>query len=108
MLKQALDSLKKAEADADQLVASAKVRALEIRKAAEQRKNALGQEKVESAKYQAASVLARYKSEADAIIMETEAESRRQAEAIDMIAATNKNKALNKAVERIVKRVGHC
>lgn len=107
MLKQALDSLKKAENDAEQLVASAKVRALEIRKAAEQKKAAMDEEKVESAKCESVSLLARYKAEADAIIAEAETESMKQAKAIDRIADANKGKALNKAVERIVRKNGH-
>ncbi len=107
MLKQALDSLKKAENDAEQLVSSAKVRALEIRKAAELKKAAMEEEKVESARCEAASVLARYKAEADEITAVAGIEGAKQAEALDRTAEANKGRALNRAVERIVRKNGH-
>lgn len=107
MLKQALDSLKKAETDAEQLVASARIRALEIRKAAEVKRAAMEEEKVESARYEAASVLARYKAEADGIMAAAEIEGAKQAEELDRIAEANMGRALNRAVERIVRKNGH-
>lgn len=107
MLKQALDVLKKAETDAELTVASAKKRSAEIRNKAEEEKAELISKSIAAAKAEALAVASRYEAEADSIKADSERKSVEEAKLIEKAAAANRTKALNKAVERIVRRNGH-
>lgn len=107
MLKQALDVLKKAESDAEQMVASAKRRSNEMRKQAEDEKEALVRKATEDAGVRAADAGAGYSDEAARIAAEARSKAVDQAAALAKTAQANHSRALNKAVERIVRRNGH-
>ena len=107
MLKQALDVLKKAESDAEQMVASARRRSNEMKKQAEEEKEAKLRKAAEDAGVKAGEIMAYYSQEAEKIAADAEEKAAEQAEKLAKNAASNHGKALNKAVERIVRRNGH-
>lgn len=107
MLKQALDTLKKAELDAEQVVVSARRRAQEIRKSAEDSRKSHEEEKVFSSRCEAKAMLHRYEDEAKVVFEGSRKESDSATAEIDRLAGVNMSKAMNKAVERIVRRNGH-
>ena len=107
LLKQALDVLKKAESDAEQMVASARRRSNEMKKQAEEEKEAKLRKAAEDAGVKAGEIMAYYSQEAEKIAADAEEKAAEQAGKLAKNAATNHGKALNKAVERIVRRNGH-
>lgn len=107
LLKQALDVLKKAESDAEQMVASAMRRSNEIKKQAEDDKEARIRKAVEEAGVRATEIIAGRLDEAAAIAADAESKAALQAAQLAKTAAANHSRALNKAVERIVRRNGH-
>lgn len=107
MLKQALDVLKKAEADAEQTVSSARRRSTEIRGIAEAKKAEAISNAVAAAEAEASAIVSKYEAESNSIKAAAERRSVEESKLIGKTAADNKVKALNKAVERIVRRNGH-
>lgn len=107
MLKQALDAIKQAETDADQILAMARKRAQNTRKSADDKKAEADAMKVEAARHEAELLISRYEKEAYAILEEAKQTTVRMGVQIDRLATMNKAMALNKAVERIVRKNGH-
>lgn len=107
MLKQALDVLKKAEADAEQTVSSARRRSTEIRSIAEAAKAETISRAIAAAEAEALAIASRYEAESNSIKAAADRRSAEESTLIGKIASENRVKALNKAVERIVRRNGH-
>jgi vacuolar-type H+-ATPase subunit H len=107
LLKQAIDALKKAETDAEQVIQSAKRHSAEIRKQAEEEKALAISKAVQAAELESASLASKFESEAEAIKADASRKAVDESKLVEKSANANRARALNKAVERIVRRNGH-